>query len=152
MPEDLFATSSSSGSLLSSLMPREIEYFGTVKRKTLIPMGALFASLLFFTRKEQSTLMIPPHVTCKTRSEATLLGREGPCVDDIQHFSDKCRTQFANFPAIKVGTQWTAPSEGSILGQRPYKLGMLNGPWQGSSIVWRFPLSNTLELMLISNY
>lgn len=141
MPEDLFDPSGAPRGLLSSCsVPREIEYFGTVKRKAWIPSGALFASLLYFTRKEQITIKIPPHLTCKTRSEANLLGREGPCVDDIQHFFNNCRTHFANFPPIDVGISplnlAAASSEGSILGQTSYKLGTLNGPWQGSNIVW----------------
>lgn len=143
MPEDLFdPTCAPHESLISSLAPREVEYFGTVKKKAWIPSGALFASLLYFTRKEQITIMIPPHLKCKTRSEANLLGREGPCVEDIQHFFNHCRTHFANFPAIDIGiptSDLAASSEGSVLCQTSYKLGTLNGPWQGSNIVWFLP-------------
>jgi hypothetical protein len=140
MPEDLFDPGTAPrGSLPSLSMPHEINYFGTVKAKAWIPSGALFASLLYFTRKEQNVIRIPPHLVGRTRSEASLLGREGPCVEDIQHFSENCRTHFAEFPTNDVGPSTShpeAPSEGLILGQTSYKLGTLNGPWQGSNIVW----------------
>ncbi|KAF8816957.1 hypothetical protein BYT27DRAFT_7247846 [Phlegmacium glaucopus] len=139
MPEDLFDPSCAlHESVISSLASREVEYFGTVKKTAWIPSGALFAALLYFTRKEQITIKIPPHLTCKTRSEANLLGREGPCVEDIQHFSNNCRTQFASFPAVDVGistSNLAASSEGSVLCQTSYKLGTLSGPWHGSNIL-----------------
>ena len=136
MPEDLFdPRTAPRGSLPSLLMPRDINYFGTVRRQAWIPSGALFASLLYFTRREQSTIKIPPHLATRTRSEASRLGREGPCVEDIQHFSENCRTHLAEFPAIDVGTLTSNPSEGLILGQTSFKPGTLNGPWQGSYIV-----------------
>ena len=117
-------------------MPREIIYFGKVKRQACIPLGALFASLLYFARQEQSAIRIPPHLASRTRSEASRLGQDGPCVEDIQHFNNHCRTQIANFPAIDAETLTSNPSEGLILGQTSFKLGTLDGPWQGSYIVW----------------
>jgi hypothetical protein len=135
MPEDLFDPRTAPPSLS---MPREIDYFGTVKRKAWIPSGALFASLLYFTRREQSTIKIPPHLASRTRSEASRLGREGPCVEDIQHFCKNCRTHLPKFPAIDVGILTSNPSEGLVLGQTSFNLGTLNGPWQGSYIVWLF--------------
>jgi hypothetical protein len=116
-------------------MPREIIYFGKVKRQAWIPSGALFASLLYFARREQSIIKIPPHLASRTRSEASRLGRQGPCVEDIQHFSEHCRTHLANFPAIDVETLTLNPSEDLILGQTSFKPGTLVGPWQGSYIV-----------------
>lgn len=116
-------------------MPREIIYFGTVKRQAWIPSGALFASLLYFARREQTTIKIPPHLATRTRSEASRLGQEGPCIEDIQHFSNHCRTHLANFPAIDVDTLTSKPSEDLILGQSSFKPGTLDGPWQGSYIV-----------------
>ena len=92
-------------------------------------------------------IKIPPHTTCKTRFEANLLGQEGPCVDDIRHFSDNCRTHFANFPAVDVGTSTCTSFEGLILGQTSYKLGTLSGPWQGSTIVWVPFLFYVLQLI-----
>lgn len=148
MPEDLFDPSTApSGLLPSLLMPREIKYFGTVKIKAWIPSGALFASLLYFTRKEQSTLRIPPHLMCRTRSEASLLGREGPCIEDIQHFSTHCRTHFAKLPAVDVRpsiSRLEALSEDLALGQTSYKLGILNGSWQGSNIVRFLPFRHVV--------
>ena len=137
MPEDLFdPRTAPCGSLPSLSMPREVNYFGTVKRKAWIPSGALFASLLYFTRREQCSIKIPPHLASRTRSEASRLGRDGPCIEDIQHFSENCRTHLANFPVIDVGTLTSNPSEDLILGQTSFKPGTLNGPWQGSYIVW----------------
>ena len=117
-------------------MPREIIYFGKVKRQAWIPLGALFASLLYFARREQSGIKIPPHLATRTRSEASRLGQEGPCVEDIQHFSENCRTHLANFSAIDVEALTCNPSEDLILGQTSFRLGTLDGPWQGSFIVW----------------
>jgi hypothetical protein len=137
MPEDLFDPSTAPrGSLPSLLMPRDINYFGIVKRKAWIPSGALYAALLYFTRREQSTIKIPPHLASRTRSEASRLGREGPCIEDIQHFSEHCRTHLAHFPDIDAGTLTSDPFEGLVLGQTSFKPGTLNGPWQGSHIVW----------------
>ena len=147
MSEDLFdSRTAPRGSLPSLLTPREIIYFGTVKRRAWIPSGALFASLLYFARREQCIIKIPPHLATRTRSEASRLGRDGPCIEDIEHFSKNCRTHLANFPAIDVGTLSSNPSEGSILGQTSYKLGTLDGPWQGSYIVW-FLFSSMLEFI-----
>ena len=128
-------------------MPREINYFGTVKRKAWIPSGALFASLLYFARREQSNIRIPPHLATRTRSEASRLGRNGPCIEDIQHFSKNCRTHLANFPAIDIETLTSNSSEGLILGQTSFKPGTLNGPWQGSYIVRILFFSLTLKLI-----
>ena len=122
------------GSLPSLLMPREIIYFGTVKRQAWIPSGALFASLLYFTRREQSVIQIPPHLANRTRSEASRLGQQGPCVEDIEYFNKNCRTHLAKFPSTDV---WISnPSEDLILGQTSFKPGTLTGPWQGSYVVW----------------
>lgn len=102
--------------------------------------------MLYFTRKEQINIRIPPHLACRTRSEANLLGREGPCVEDIQYFSKNCRTHFAKFPAIDVESHLDAPSEGLILSETSYKLGTLSGSWQGSNIVGFLPFY-TLKLV-----
>ena len=149
-PEDLFdARTAPRGSLSSLSKPREIIYFGKVKRQAWIPSGPLFASLLYFARREQSSIKIPPHLASRTRSEASRIGGEGPCVEDIQHFDVHCRTHLANFPMIDVGTLISNPSEGLILGQTSFKPGILNGPWQGSYIVWPF---FPLHLKLIITY
>ena len=135
MPEDIFdPRTAPRGSLPSLSIPREIIYFGTVKRQAWIPSGALFASLLYFARREQSTIKIPPHLASRTRSEASRLGRQGPCVEDIQHFSKNCRTHLAKFPAID-GPLTSNLSDGPVLGQTSFKLGTFDGPWQGSYIV-----------------
>jgi hypothetical protein len=148
MPEDLFDPRTAPHESLPSLsIPREIVYFGTVKRKAWIPSGALFASLLYFTRREQVTIKIPPHLASRTRSEASRLGLEGPCIEDIQHFSKNCRTHLSNFPTIDVGTLTSNPSEGLVLGQTSFKLGTLNGPWQGSYIVCLSLFFPTLKLI-----
>ena len=137
-------------------MPREIRYFGTVKGKAWIPSGALFASLLYFARKEQIPIQIPPHLACRTRSEAILHGREGPCVEDIQYFSKNCRTHLAKFPPIDFEPSTPhlePPSQGLILGQTSYRLGTLNGSWQGSRLVWFLSVLHVeVDNLYIGNY
>lgn len=105
-----------------------------MKRQAWIPTGALFASLLYFARREQTVIRIPPHLATRTRSEASRLGHEGPCVEDIERFNEHCRTHLAAVDV--VGTLTCDPSEGLILGQTSFKPGTLDGPWQGSYIVW----------------
>ena len=99
--------------------------------------------MLYFARREQTMFRIPPHLASRTRSEARRLGAEGPCVEDIQHFNEHCRTRLAasDFPAVDdVGTLTGTcdPSEGLILGQTSFKPGILDGQWQGSYIVCPF--------------
>jgi len=121
--------------------PQQIVYFGSVKRMAYPPSGALFAILLYFTRMESlASLVIPPHITCKTRREANEKEVSGPCVDDIKHFQNQCRTRFADFPGIDVGIQSSAKATlpDTILCQpSPYRTGTLSGEWQGSVLVGR---------------
>ena len=97
--------------------------------------------MLYFARREQTMFRIPPHLASRTRSEARRLGAEGPCVEDIQHFNEHCRTRLAasDFPGVDdVGTLTCDPSEGLILGQTSFRPGILDGAWQGSYIVCPF--------------
>ncbi|KAF9484157.1 hypothetical protein BDN70DRAFT_903795 [Pholiota conissans] len=123
---------------ISVLPPRDISYFGTVKRKARPPSASIFATLLYFVRADVLTkYKIPPHVTCQTREEANLRGLTGPCIGDVRQFYEQCRTHFAAFPGIDVGINSSAiaSSPDTILCQPSlYQLGRLSGQWGGSYI------------------
>ncbi|KAF9555741.1 hypothetical protein CPC08DRAFT_765718 [Agrocybe pediades] len=123
----------------SMFPPSEIGYFGSVKCKAHPPSAAQFATLLYFTRMESlASLTIPPHIICKTREQANELGITGPCVNDIKHFQEQCRTRFADFPGFDVGIQSpskTVLSASTLCQPAAYKPGTLSGEWQGSVLI-----------------
>lgn len=114
-----------------------ITYFGNVTNKAHIPLAPLYASMLYFTRFERVTPMIPPHLrnaTCQTRAEANSVGYKGPTLEDVVEFVDRCRTLFVH-----------TECRSAELCQRmlridldrcsPHVLGSATGQWKGSYIV-----------------
>ncbi|RDB17638.1 hypothetical protein Hypma_001087 [Hypsizygus marmoreus] len=122
----------------SPLLSPNVPYFGEISRNRRIPSVALFAILSFFTRKETLRPMIPPHLLDGkrlTREEADALGKEGPTLDDMEHFISRCQTQFASFPAIDFGEQHSSDILPLALDEASsYNVGTLTGRWQGSYI------------------
>lgn len=85
-----------------------------------------------------SPCVIPAHIIYSTREEAIQAGYNGPTVEDIVHYYERCGTRFADFPGIDVGVHSSAlaTSPDTILGQPSlYEVGRLSGQWQGCSFV-----------------
>lgn len=120
-------------------LARMVRYFGTVQQSIRIPSAARFAVLLYFIRMEAITQIIPPHLLkWKTRLQANLAGHIGPTMEDVQHFTDHCRTKPPEYFSPNFSTQPSGldtPSSNFLSEGSHYKLGSLTGLWQGSLIV-----------------
>ncbi|KAF5375347.1 hypothetical protein D9615_007938 [Tricholomella constricta] len=122
------------------LLPRDVTYFGDIPRTMRVPSISLFSALSFFARQETICPQIPPHLQEQHR-KSVQSPNLGPTFDDIKHFADHCRTNFAHFPGFdasvlrgSVGAS-SRPTFGPTLAESmPYKLGTLTGNWQGSYI------------------
>ena len=119
-----------------------VTYFGNVTNKADIPLAPLFASMLYFTRFERVTPMIPPHLRnaiCQTRAEANSLGHKGPTLEDVVEFVDHCRTRFVHTECRSAG--YCQRMLRIDLDQcSPHVLGSATGRWRGSYIVWHSSL------------
>ncbi|KAG6876090.1 hypothetical protein C0993_005576 [Termitomyces sp. T159_Od127] len=123
------------------LSPRDVVYFGRVRRSIRVPCISLFAALSFFVRKEIIPHEIPHHLRPENRRD-TAGTPNGPTIDDIRHFYEHCHTHFADFPQIDVGVIPSRVQVPSTLSVPPtlieppaYRVGTLTGRWQGSFII-----------------